>query len=193
MCRHRKTSRHRQGVSPALHSVSATPTRLFVCRYFGPCGGPSCSTSGPTPTVPGRWDQNSRQKLCGTRKSSTHTHTTVVASPVCNGAVCVGQTSDFCSFCFQVINQVGAFSLRATLNCEEFANQHSSTAHFDPKSFVGLAVICVLPASLRAIPHTLPSLPLQWRPAGESICCEIYSTGRAKYVCQGNHASYTRL
>lgn len=58
---------------------------------------------------------------------------------------------------FAVINQVGAFSLRATLNCEEFANQHSSTAHFDPKSFVGLA----------------------WRPAGESICCEIYGTGRA--------------
>lgn len=49
----------------------------------------------------------------------------------------------------QVINQVGAFSLRATLNCEAFATEHSSTAHFDVKSFVGLA----------------------WRPAGEPICC----------------------
>lgn len=58
---------------------------------------------------------------------------------------------------FNVINQVGAASLRATLNCEEFATAHSSTAHFDVKSFVGLA----------------------WRPAGEPICCEIYSTGRA--------------
>ena len=58
---------------------------------------------------------------------------------------------------FAVINQVGAFNLRATLNCEEFANVHSSTAHYDVKSFVGLA----------------------WRPAGESICCEIYGTGRA--------------
>lgn len=49
----------------------------------------------------------------------------------------------------QVINTVGASSLRATLNCEEFATAHSSTAHYDSKSFVGLA----------------------WRPAGESICC----------------------
>lgn len=45
--------------------------------------------------------------------------------------------------------QVGAFSLCATLNCEEFANVHSATAHYDVNSFVGLA----------------------WRPAGESICC----------------------
>lgn len=58
---------------------------------------------------------------------------------------------------FAVINQVGAFSLRATLNCGAFADTHSSSAHFDPRSFVGLA----------------------WRPAGEHICCEIYSTGRA--------------
>jgi hypothetical protein len=50
---------------------------------------------------------------------------------------------------FAVINQVGAFSLHATLNCEAFATEHSSTAHFDVKSFVGLA----------------------WRPAGEPICC----------------------
>jgi len=58
---------------------------------------------------------------------------------------------------FAVINQVGAFNLKATLNCEAFATEHSSTAHFDAKSFVGLA----------------------WRPAGESVCCEIYGTGRA--------------
>ena len=49
----------------------------------------------------------------------------------------------------QVINEVGAFNLKATLNCEAFATEHSSTAHFDVKSFVGLA----------------------WRPAGEPICC----------------------
>jgi hypothetical protein len=49
----------------------------------------------------------------------------------------------------QVINQVGAFNLKATLNCEAFATEHSSTAHFDVKSFVGLA----------------------WRPSGEPICC----------------------
>lgn len=54
--------------------------------------------------------------------------------------------------------QVGAVSLEATLNCEEFASAHTSSAHYDAKSFVGLA----------------------WRPVGEPLCCEIYSTGRAK-------------
>ena len=58
---------------------------------------------------------------------------------------------------FDVINSVGAVSLNATLDCDAFASAHSSTSHFDRDSFVGLA----------------------WRPPGESICCEIYSTGRA--------------
>lgn len=40
----------------------------------------------------------------------------------------------------QVINTVGAFNLRATLNCDAFATEHSSTAHYDVRSFVGLAV-----------------------------------------------------
>ena len=59
---------------------------------------------------------------------------------------------------FAVINQVGAVSLRATLNCDAFASEHSAESHFDRSSFVGLA----------------------WRPPRENICCEIYSTGRAK-------------
>ena len=50
---------------------------------------------------------------------------------------------------FEIINQVGAVSINARLNCEAFANAHSSTAHYDKDSFVGLA----------------------WRPQGESICC----------------------
>jgi hypothetical protein len=57
----------------------------------------------------------------------------------------------------QVINTVGAAALQATLNCDAFASAHSNDSHYDSKSFVGLA----------------------WRPAGESICCEVYSTGRA--------------
>ena len=48
-------------------------------------------------------------------------------------------------------------SLRATLNCEAFADAHRAESHFDRSSFVGLA----------------------WRPPGESCCVEIYSTGRA--------------
>ncbi len=50
---------------------------------------------------------------------------------------------------FQVINTVGAVSLRASLNCDAFATAHSSDAHYDRASFVGLA----------------------WRPPRESLCC----------------------
>ena len=58
---------------------------------------------------------------------------------------------------FSVINTVGAASLRATLECDAFAEAHLSEAHFDRSSFVGLA----------------------WRPPRENCCVEIYSTGRA--------------
>ena len=58
---------------------------------------------------------------------------------------------------FQIINQVGAVSIGARLNCDLMAQTHSSTSHYDKQSFVGLA----------------------WRPEGECCCCEIYSTGRA--------------
>ena len=57
----------------------------------------------------------------------------------------------------QVINQVGAVNLHAELDCEAFASTHSASSHYDRASFVGLA----------------------WRPPSESICCEVYSTGRA--------------
>ena len=58
---------------------------------------------------------------------------------------------------FAVINQVGAVGIDAKLDCDAFASTHSATSHYDRASFVGLA----------------------WRPGGESICCEIYSTGKA--------------
>ena len=58
---------------------------------------------------------------------------------------------------FAVINEVGAIALGARLDCHAMANTHSSTSHYDPKSFVGLA----------------------WRPVGECICSEIYSTGKS--------------
>ena len=52
---------------------------------------------------------------------------------------------------FQVINQVGAASIDARLDCDAFASTHSSTSHYDRASFVGLA----------------------WRPPKESICCGV--------------------
>jgi len=58
---------------------------------------------------------------------------------------------------FSVINEVGAVSIDAKLDCDAFASTHSATSHYDRASFVGLA----------------------WRPGGEAVCCEIYSTGKA--------------
>ena len=50
---------------------------------------------------------------------------------------------------FSVINEVGAVSIDAKLDCDAFASTHSATSHYDRASFVGLA----------------------WRPGGEHICC----------------------
>lgn len=58
---------------------------------------------------------------------------------------------------FSVINTVAAVAIDAKLDCDAFASTHSATSHYDRQSFVGLA----------------------WRPPNESICCEIYGTGRA--------------
>ena len=57
---------------------------------------------------------------------------------------------------FNVINEVGAAALNATIDCNAFANTHTATSHYDKDSFVGLA----------------------WRPVGEKICAETYSTGK---------------
>lgn len=46
--------------------------------------------------------------------------------------------------------------MECKLDCDAFANAHSSDSHYDKQSFVGLA----------------------WRPQGESICAEAYSTGK---------------
>ena len=51
---------------------------------------------------------------------------------------------------------MGAVGLGASLDCDQFANAHSSDSHYDKSSFVGLA----------------------WRPARETICSEAYSTGK---------------
>jgi len=57
---------------------------------------------------------------------------------------------------FCVINEVGAVAMHAKLDCDAFANAHSADSHYDKQSFVGLA----------------------WRPQGERICAEAYSTGK---------------
>ena len=50
-----------------------------------------------------------------------------------------------------MINQVGAVALGAKLDCDAFADAHSSTAHYDPKSFVGM------PVCLASLTHAHPT------------------------------------
>ena len=95
-------------------------------------------------------------RLVGTGTSGAMAARLAMARAQRQLAVEAGVYLNVCNF--SIINQVGAVSLRATLNCEGFASAHSSTSHFDRNSFVGLA----------------------WRPPDEDVCCEIYSTGRAK-------------
>jgi len=57
---------------------------------------------------------------------------------------------------YAVINQVGAVSLDASIDCDSLADAHTATSHYDKDSFVGLA----------------------WRPDNEAICAETYSTGK---------------
>ena len=57
---------------------------------------------------------------------------------------------------YAVINQVGAVSLNASIDCDSLADAHTATSHYDKDSFVGLA----------------------WRPDNEPICAETYSTGK---------------
>jgi len=58
---------------------------------------------------------------------------------------------------FEVVNTMGAVSLKATIHCEEFQRGHTHCTMLDRSSFVGMT----------------------WRPLDQPISVEIYSTGRA--------------
>lgn len=62
-----------------------------------------------------------------------------------------------CVDSFEVVNTMGAVAMHTTIDCEGFQAAHSATTMLDRSSFVGMT----------------------WRPSGEPICIEIYSTGRA--------------
>ena len=104
---------------------------------------------------------------------------------------------------------MAAASIGTKLDCDAFAQTHSSTSHYDRASFVGLAVLPVsnhIPS--RCHVHPFSCLFWQWRPPAESICCGtlLFSphTPRAtnvvrslcffcvqKYIVQGAHANPT--
>ena len=48
---------------------------------------------------------------------------------------------------FEVINQVGAVSINAKLDCDAFASTHSATSHYDRASFVGFVARVEPPAT----------------------------------------------
>ena len=86
----------------------------------------------------------------------------------------------------QVINTVGAVSLRASLNCDAFASAHSSDAHYDKASFVGLAVLrgvrrapreslcCGAPAMLLSVPLAHASHRAQFQTQGQVRLAVIF-------------------
>ena len=76
--------------------------------------------------------------------------------------------------CASCTEQVGAVSLNATLNCEDFATAHSSTAHFDIKA--RLPLFSPSQAWSPAPCASQSFVGLAWRPAGESICCGALQT-----------------
>ena len=51
---------------------------------------------------------------------------------------------------FSVINQVGAASLHARLDCDRFATEHSSSAHYDRQARTPSALACAFPCALPA-------------------------------------------
>ncbi len=76
---------------------------------------------------------------------------------------------------FSIINTVGAASLGANLNCDGFAAAHSSTAHYDTQSFVGLC----------------------WRPPRSAVSLEVYGTGKGNLpgsiAVRQLHGSYLKM
>jgi TATA-box binding protein (TBP) (component of TFIID and TFIIIB) len=57
---------------------------------------------------------------------------------------------------FEVKNAVGAVTLGATINCEEFAQTHTDTVHYDRSSFVGMVRRPPGPRQARARPAPGP-------------------------------------
>ena len=58
---------------------------------------------------------------------------------------------------FEVVNLVGAVSLKTTIDCEEFQKAHSSTTMLDRSSFVGMVRrICSWCSRVHTIPLNLP-------------------------------------
>jgi TATA-box binding protein (TBP) (component of TFIID and TFIIIB) len=82
---------------------------------------------------------------------------------------------------FEVKNAVGAVTLGATINCEEFAQTHTDTVHYDRSSFVGMVrrppPCPPCPPAAAPLSRVAPAWQT-WRPRNSPVCAEIYSTGR---------------
>ena len=91
---------------------------------------------------------------------------------------------------FQVINQVGASSIDARLDCDAFASTHSSTSHFDRARWL-LRALCLERVDADPCPLLCSFVGLAWRPPKESICCEICAPPTFPIPCQSSHTILT--
>lgn len=60
---------------------------------------------------------------------------------------------------FEVKNAVGAVTLGATINCEEFAQTHTDTVHYDRSSFVGMVRLDAPLVVAPLLTHSPPTYP----------------------------------
>jgi len=92
---------------------------------------------------------------------------------------------------FSVINQVGAVSIDAKLDCDAFASTHSATSHYDRASFVGARACTLAPA--HPAPTTHPRCARAQASLGAQAVrqCAARSTRRARPTCPGRRASAT--
>ena len=91
---------------------------------------------------------------------------------------------------FNVINQVGAVSIDAKLDCDAFASTHSATSHYDRASFVGACVPKQPPATPGAL-TALPASPQASRGARAASRSAARSTPPGRPTCRARRASAT--
>jgi len=157
----RSGSRHKPRSRHTLITRLCTGLEL---RARWPRGSRSCARSGSS-TRTRACTSTSRTSVLSTRHGSQIEHFGTRPCPQCPNTHCL---TDLWSW------QVGAASLNATLNCEDFATAHSSTAHFDIKA--RLPLFSPSQAWSPAPCASQSFVGLAWRPVGESICCGALQT-----------------
>lgn len=128
VCRYRSARWHRCVFTPVALTLALRSRSRLARRHHRPRGCARRHHPRPAPARPRGGRAPQHPELPGTANLNC-------SLPACLTFLTLAMQ--------QVINTVGAVSLRASLNCDAFASSHSSDAHYDKASFVGLAVFCV--------------------------------------------------